>query len=96
MKSGERSTSLKQQIIDWIANNEATIKDICKGLQDAKASLCIIYDVEYHEDIRNEYRSRVVSAVRDAVCKDIGCSAEEFYETIEGKEEKWITLYSLD
>jgi len=86
---------LRQRIIDWIADNEATIKDICETYINTKKDLYILYSVEYHEDIEKQYRERVLSNICDAVCKDIGCSTEQFYETIEGTESQWI-LRSLD
>lgn len=84
--------SYRQKIIDWILNNEATIKDICEKYLDRKAIVYNLYSVEYHEDIHHQYKDRVVSDVCDTVCKDLGCSAEQFYETIEGTEQSWILL----
>jgi len=81
---------LKTKIVDWIANNEPTIKDICEELLKSKANLYTMYDVEYHEDIQKQYKEIVLSRVCDMVCKDIGCSAELFYDTIEGTEDQWI------
>lgn len=92
---GKENSSLKQQVIDWIANNEPTIKDICEELLNSRTALYAVYDVEYHEDIQKQYKDIVLSRVCDMVCKDIGCSAELFYDTIEGTEDQWI-LQSLD
>lgn len=87
---------MNNKVIEWIENNEATIKDICKLYLNDKMALYTLYDTEYHSDIQKQYNERVLSLVCDAVCKDVGCSAEDFYETIEGKEEVWMTLYSSD
>ena len=84
--------SLKQQIIDWIVNNEPTIYDICQPLLIVKKNLFDTIPTEYHQDIVNQYKYMVLTRVCDAVCEDIGCSAEQFYEIVEGTEDKWILL----
>ena len=86
---------MKQQIIEWIANNGATIVDICLPLLKSKKEYLEILDREYHQDVINQYVEKVVSKVCDEVCRDTGCSAEQFYDTIEGTEDAWI-LHSLD
>lgn len=87
---------MNNKVLEWIESNEPTIKDICALYLKTKTTLYTLYDIEYHGDIEKQYRQMVLSLICDAVCKDIGCSAEDFYETIEGKEEKWMNLYSLD
>jgi hypothetical protein len=88
--TAKESLSLKQQIIDWIVNNEPTIKDVCDVFLNSKTDLYVLYDIEYHEDIKRQYKDLVLSRICDLVCKDLGCSSEQFYETIEGTEDKWI------
>jgi hypothetical protein len=83
---------LKQLIVDWIINNESTIRDICKPLLEDKVKLFDTTPSEYHDDIVDQYKAAVLLRVCDEVCGDLGCSTEEFYETVEGTEDKWILL----
>jgi hypothetical protein len=93
MRSGTgENLLLKHKIIDWMANNEPTIYTICQPLLEDKKNLFDTTPSEYHEDIVKQYKDMVLTRVCDAVCRDLGCSAEDFYETIEGTEDKWISL----
>ena len=83
---------MDQRIVDWMVQNEATIKKFCDVRSAELNDALKRYDREYHNDIKKEFREFVFNSVRDMVCFDLGCSAEDFYNTVEGTEEKWISL----
>ena len=86
---------MRQKIIDWMVNNQPVIRDICKPLIDQKLSLYLSYPSEYHDDIQKQCKEAILSNLCNLVCKDLGCSTEQFYETMEGADESWISI-SLD
>lgn len=83
---------MRQKIIDWLVNNEPTIRVICEPLMADKNRALQTFAKEYHDDVLDQYKTLVLKGVCDSVCEDLGCSAEDFYETIEGTEDKWILL----
>jgi hypothetical protein len=83
---------LRQKIIDWIVDNELTVVEICLPHIEGMRMMFTVLDKEYHQELRDQCFKHCLKQICDEVCRNLGCSAEQFYEIVEGTEDKWIPI----
>ena len=74
----------KQEIIDWLVNNESTVKELMNTLNQ----YMIVSNSEFDEDANEQLFQETKSAIIDEVSRNKGLPSEEFYDKIEDKELK--------
>lgn len=74
---------MNSEIILWLNNNEPAIIDLLNPLIKQREESLLVYDQVFHDEIVNQFESLAFSIIGIEVCRSLGCSVEEYYDTIE-------------
>ena len=74
---------MNSDIILWLNSNEQAIVELIKPLLKQKEEAVNTYDNLFHDEIINQFESLALSIIGIEVCKSLGCSVEDYYETIQ-------------
>lgn len=74
---------MNSDIILWLNSNEQAIVELINPLLKQKKEAMNAYDVIFHDEIINQFENLALSIIGIEVCKSLGCSVEDYYETIQ-------------
>jgi hypothetical protein len=91
----EGSSSLKNEIQEWLIVNTPHIKELTEPYKKNKLLAFQTQEVVFHDEIERQYRQIVTEIIGVEISKSIGCSLESFYDTIDDEtwEELWRKIF---
>lgn len=73
----------RDEIQLWLCENVFTVKELLIPVLIQKTEALKAYEVVFHDEIKSQYENLILSIVGIEVCKTLGCSVEDYYDTIE-------------
>ena len=80
------SSTTHSEIRHWIIDNALTVDQILTPLVQQKNDALSLYDGVFHDEILNQFNELAHSILGVEVCKNLGCSVEDYYNAIDGIE----------
>jgi hypothetical protein len=74
---------MNSDIIIWLHDNKFGIIYLITPLINQKKNALQTYDVIFHDEINKQFKSLYLSLIGIEASAALGCSAEDFYETVE-------------
>lgn len=74
---------MNYDIVVWLNDNQDFLIETIKPFIHEKKEWINNSDPVFHDEINNQYQDVCLSIIGIKVCKDLGCSVEEYYETVE-------------
>lgn len=76
---------IKNEVIDWLIDNEITINAIVQDLAK-EAELMLKTEPEFYEEIKEQYIERLKSIVGEEISRQLGMPIDSIYEVLESSE----------
>lgn len=74
---------MNDNIVIWLHDNQALIIDLINPLIKQKNKALKEYEIIFHPEIINQYETLYLSIIGIEACRCLGCSVEDYYETIQ-------------
>ena len=73
---------MKDQIIDWLANNKPTINHLKYDVSQEALNM-LQEEVDFREEILDQYRNRVKILVGEEISRQLGIQIDNIFEILE-------------